>query len=86
MLAVQVLVVLLVNELSETRMPVHTGLGKTMRLKASKQAHERTVPVLGTILTNGLRALVLGVHPGSSIPHGIRFFFYGKDYISRSKV
>ena len=34
----------------------------------------REDPVLGTMLTNGLRALVLAVHPGSSISHGIRFF------------
>ena len=43
--AVQVLVVLLVNEL---------------RLECPFKALERIVPVLGTILTNGLRALVLG--------------------------
>ena len=57
--AVQVLVVLLVNEL---------------RLECPFKALERIVPVLDTILTNGLRALVLVVHPGSSIPHGIRLF------------
>ena len=45
--AVQVLVVLLVNEL---------------RLECPFKALERIVPVLGTILTNGLRALVLVVH------------------------
>ena len=77
--AVQVLVVLLVNEL---------------RLECPFKALERIVPVLGTILTNGLRALVLAVHPGSSISHGIRcvfatgrlFWWYGISAIFRSKV
>ena len=48
--AVQVLVVLLVNEL---------------RLECPFKALERIVPVLGTILTNGLRALWFARGPSS---------------------